>query len=1412
MCFKRGSNVKLRSAALPIEQIEYFYLNFNGSGFMHLKSGVILSITVLLCFAPVHFVSSQDFSMVFSHVDVNNGLSDNWVKCIYRDSRGFIWFGTNSGLNRFDGYDFEVFRHNAADSSSIADNAINAIAEDREGNLWVGTRGGISILDSDNYTFSNVNLVPSMPLACQDISYITAMVAGESGDLLIGTHNGLFLYNHSSKSFRHLMPDEQSCSSGLNNITSIAPGIDGTYWIGTSNSFVFRFSPQSNSFEKFEYRKGVNENPGIVTALFAGRDKNLWVGNESGLSVFDIETGTWDMNFANSSGKYFSKLQITGIDQDRAGQVWVSTDGQGVFIINPLDYSLVNIVNHPYVSGSLSSNGLTSILCDNTGITWLGTSKKGLDFYKKNIWKFSLHQNYPGDENSLSHNDVDCITEDWKGNIWIGTNGGGLNYLDRSTNRFTRYTAGAPGSDALSSNTVVSLFEDSEKKLWIGTYLGGLNCFDPSTGKFTVYRHDNLDSTTISDDRIWSVCEDSRKNLWVGTLTSGLNRFDRSSGKFTRYNTQNSTICFNYINSLELDKDDNLWISSANGLIFFNPEQGMARCYFHNPDDNTSLSDNQVVSTFTDSRGFFWVCTSNGLNLMDRQTGRFSVFTEDDGLPSNAVLRILEDENGNLWISTKNGISRLIISDDREKGEKTFTFRNYGMSDGLQGKEFTETAALATRDGQLWFGGPDGLNAFYPLEIVDDTSKSEVVLTGLRIFNRKIAYGEKVNNRILLEKPVFNTEKLVLKYRENSFTIDFAALNYFNPANNKYSFNLEGFDDIWITTEGNENFATFSNLNNGNYIFRVRATNQDGIWNNNTTEIRIRVLPPWWKSWYAYLIYTMLILSLLTFLRYLILYRERLNMRLEQEQIESQHVHEIDALKIKFFTNISHEFRTPLTLILSPVEKLLEKRKGSPDEKYLNLIRQNGRRLLLMVNQLLDFRRMEVQGFGFNPAFGDIVSFIDDIVASFDDLSEEKKISLVYKPGIDELNVWFDRDKIEKIMFNLLSNAFKFTDSGGVITVSLSAGAKTGYNGGYRRVEIKVIDSGIGIPAGKVDRIFDYFYQVNYLDDVRGTGLGLALVKEFARLHDGEVSAESEPGKGSCFTIVLPLKTGSGGQEDGGDQAVSPTASSQQSGHPELPGEGIERRCRIVIAEDNDDLRFYMKDNLRGKYDIFEASNGEEALVLINKVIPDLIISDIVMPVMDGKELCSKVKSDPRICHIPLIIITAHSSQKEQFESLETGADDFIPKPFNFQVLESKINNFICLSRSLRQSGMRERNTEPSAIEIVSLDEQFLQKARILVDKNMSNVDYTVEELSNDLGISRTLFYKKILTLTGKPPLEFIRTLRMKRAAQLLEKSQLNVSEVAFRVGYNDPKYFRKHFRNEFGVLPSRYTGKEGHR
>ena len=1374
-----------------------------------------LFLLTLLTFCRISILYCQNSKLVFSHLDVNNGISDNFVKCIYKDSKGFVWFGTNSGLNRFDGYNFEVFQQNSSDSTSISDNSINAITSDINGNLWVGTGGGVDILNCENFKFSRLKLETSSTFGCPDIAYITAMSTDSEGNIMIGTHNGLFLFNQKNKTKRHFLIYEKTCSSLLNNITSICPDKTGSFWIGTINGSLFKFNLNSNSFEKIESYNLSNTRLGAVSNLFVDNGNKLWVADPNGLHIFNIRKNSWDTDYQKKIGTVFKNLQIVGIGQDNDKLIWVATDGNGVFIIDCKDLSIVNVTNMPYSEGSLSSNGLSSLFCDQSGIIWIGSSKKGVDFYKKNVRKFRLIRNYPTEPNSLNHNDVNCITEDARGNLWIGTNGGGLNYYERKTNKYRHYTSEGSKPNGLSSNIIVSVFEDSENKIWIGTYYGGLNCLDPRSGKIKVYHHSDTDTCTLSDDRIWSICEDNHKNIWVATLTSGLNLLNRETGKFKRINTRNSPICFDYINSIATDGYDNLWISSAHGLIYYDPSQNTSVCYYNNPEIGTSISNNHVISTFKDSRGLFWVCTTNGLNLMNTVKGEFRVLGESDGLPSNRVFRIEEDKNSNLWISTKNGLSKLIVKKSAGKDSLTFQFVNYGMSDGLQGREFNETASCATKEGELWFGGPDGLNTFYPPELTEDSTSTKLIISGIRIDNEAVKNGDSLNGRVLLDKPIFNTDRIVLKYIENSFTIDFVALNYFFPDKNKYSYTLEGFTDKWITTKGDENFATFSNLRSGSYTFRVKGTNSDGVWNKSPIILKIKVLPPFWASWYAYLLYFILIFSLLVFLRYLILARERMKTALEQEYVESRHIHEIDSMKIKFFTNISHEFRTPLTLIFSPVEKLMVQLKNKPEEKYLNLINQNAKRLLFMVNQLLDIRKMEVQGFGFNPSAGDIIAFIEEAVSSFNDLAEQKHIKLVFHTEINHLDTLFDKDKLEKILFNLLSNAFKFTPIDGEVSVQLHTqisdeqASKQGAGQKPSHLIIKVKDTGIGIPGDKVGNLFVDFYQIeSIISRDQGSGIGLALVKEFVKLHDGEITVDSEPGKGSCFTVILPVACNWKSLSENSLQKNDVREYSNIPGYETDHNDVLKEKPTILIVEDNDDLRFYLKDNLQKIYNVYEAENGKEALVIIQNIIPDLIISDIVMPGIDGLELCRRVKADNNICHIPLILLTGLSTEKEQFESIITGADDFIRKPFSYQILEAKISNLISGRKNLRRVFSTKLVIEPNNIEITSLDEHFIQKTLALIEKNISKADYTVEELSRDLGISRTLLYKKILALTGKPPLEFIRTLRLKRAAQLLQKSQLNVSEVAFQVGFNDPKYFRKHFKSEFGVLPSKYFEK----
>lgn len=1360
-------------------------------------------------FAVMLQLSGQENRYVFSHLDVNDGLSQNQINCIYRDSKGFVWFGTNAGLNRFDGLSFEVFSDEKSENGSIKNSTINAIAEDKNGDLWIGTGNGVTVLNSKTYQFKEFDYRALSPYSCGDIYYINTLTADAEGNIWIGTNNGVFYHDILRGTIERILVDKSNCNLPLNSIMSIVHDHSGNIWMSTKNGYIASYDPGKKKIETFRIPDESEKVTNTITRLYVDRDNDLWVGNLFGLYIFKPGIQKWETPAGSGNDGWEGLKRIGAISQNTDGLIWVASDGGGAYVFDKATRKVTNIRHQPFDDQKISSDGLSFVYCDKQGIVWLGTTKKGANFYKKDVNKFRIYKNLAGDPNSLSHNDANALVEDKRGNIWIGTDGGGLNYLDRKTQKFTRFKHDNQSANSLSSNIIVSLYIDHLSKLWIGTYFGGLNRYDPATGKFIGYRHKFGDTTSISDDRIYGIHEDSKNNLWVGTWGNGINRMDESGIRFRRVNTQNSTLCFDMITSIYRDQSNLLWISTEYGLSSFDTNNMTFKTYQKQDSSKNSISDNNVMNCFEDSRVFFWICTKNGLNLLDRKKGVFRHFTINDGLPSNSLHGIVEDKNRDLWISSKNGLSRLQLSNVHNIDKFDYKFTNFNVTDGLQGKEFNRSSALCTSDGEIFFGGPDGLNAFYPDEIKEDTSVAKMIFRDFRIFNQSVPYGQNYNNRILLEKPIFNTENVKLKYKENSFTIEFIALNFFFPDKNKYAYKLEGFDKQWIITDGKKNSATYTNLNNGTYTFRVKELK--GNSNGQEISMVVVVLPPFWKSWLAYIIYIILISLVFLLLRHLILVRERMNMRIEQERVEAQHIHEIDSLKIRFFTNISHEFRTPLTLILAPVEKLLSQLKDQPEEKYIMLIEQNARRLLLMVNQLLDFRKMEVQGFNYNPSFGDIIAFLRETVSSFNNLSEQKHIELVFKTNVKELNTSFDKDKLEKVLFNLLSNSFKFTPGNGQVSVLVYLEPKADQDVGTdadRFLFIEVEDTGIGIPADKIDRIFTRFFQVDSVGQVeKGTGIGLSLVAEFVKLHGGEIFVSSVFGKGSRFTVKLPVNTSAEVAEPEtiiAEEILQETAANSENERKPV----VSGRPVLIIAEDNDDLRFYLKDNLNQLYEIFEASNGEAALKMIKKVVPDLIISDIMMPGIDGIELCKRVKSDKSICHIPLILLTAKSSEQQQLEGLETGADDYITKPFNFQILEAKISNIINLRRNMRQVFKNKLQIEPRDITVTSLDEQFIQKVLDLVEKNISVTEYSIETMSHDLGMSRTLLYKKILALTGSPPLEFLRSLRLKRAALLLTKSQMNVSEIAFQVGFNDPKYFSKHFKNEFGVLPSKYIGK----
>jgi signal transduction histidine kinase/DNA-binding response OmpR family regulator len=765
-------------------------------------------------------------------------------------------------------------------------------------------------------------------------------------------------------------------------------------------------------------------------------------------------------------------------------------------------------------------------------------------------------------------------------------------------------------------------------------------------------------------------------------------------------------------------------------------------------------------------------------------------------------------------LSTANGLSRVTFI--QKQAPYTFRFENFDETDGLQGKEFNTRAALKTSKGELIFGGGHGFNIFDPLTIHANIYKPRLVFTDFLLFNKSIAANEEINGHVVLSKAISATRELTLTHSENVFTIEFAALNFFNPNKVKHQYMMEGFDKDWLDADNTIRKATYTNLDGGDYIFKVRAISQEGKWDPDYITLKIKVLPPFWKSTIAYFIYILLLFGILFFMRRRGIQKIRrqfevekekreAKLLIEQERQEARRMHELDMMKIKFFTNVSHEFRTPLSLIMAPVDKILKHTEAEEQRHQLQLINRNAKRLLNMVNQLLDFRKMEVQELRLHTRNGDIISFIKEMVYSFSDVAEKKHIRLVFDSEIQGMVINFDHDKIERILFNLLSNAFKFTPDDGNVSVLLAINEKIAKK---RLLEIKVIDTGIGIPLDKQDKIFERFFQNEIPGSMvnQGSGIGLSITREFVKLHNGEISVESEVGRGSCFTILLPVDLTVEEQLPANKANIPVPAMTESQGLLQAGSGNATKKLTVLLVEDNEDFRFYLKDNLSDTFNIIEAANGREGWQKSLALHPNLVVSDISMPEMNGIDLCRKIRNDKRTSHIPVVLLTAVTGEEQQLQGLETGANDYLTKPFNFEILMSKLKNILAMQEDMRKTYQKQLDVKPTEVETESFDEAFIKKAVQLIEKNIDNADFSVEELSSELFVSRVTLYKRALALTGKSPVDLIRSIRLKRAAQLLESSQLTISQISYKVGFKSQKYFVRCFKAEFNCLPSAYV------
>ena len=1359
----------------------------------------LLIYFVLLLLSICTFSQSSFYN--FSKLNTNNGLSNNQVNSILKDKDGFLWFGTTSGLNRYDGYSFKIYRKKANDNASLIDNNIISLFELPYGEMWIKTMGIPCIYNSFTEKFdTNYN------------SYLNSLnlPSGTIGTIKRGyndrywflyNNQNLYLYSANSKTAQQFKYNRNTTKNSA--ISSLKETADGKLWLVYQNGLLQQYDIKSGGliFSSTVLQQLFKEN--LSYDLIIDKDGGVWLWSYVyGAFLFNQQDNSIRRFNESSSPSKLNSNHVFEIIQDDFGLIWVATDHGGVTLIDKKNhFSTRYLLNDPNDSKSLSHNTVNTIYKDNQGIIWLGTYKQGVNFVNENITQFPYYHHKESDSKSLQYDDVNCFREDKLGNIWIGTNGGGLIYFDRKNNTFKQYLHDAKNLSSISSNVIVSLCMDDNGMLWIGTFLGGLCSFDGN--HFRRYLHNEADTSSIASDNIWELFIDRDKNLWVGTLGGGLDLFDRKANNFKHNQFEIGISGFEPskdISSIIQDRNGNLWVATDYGVTVINIKTHTSTLYQHTSVQN-SLSHNNCTSLLEDSKGRIWVGTREGLNIFNEQTKSFQTFTIADGLPSNMILNIVEDKFQNLWISTANGLRNIIP--EQKKTEITLSVKCYDEMNNLPGSEFNYKSAYKTRDGALIFGGPSGFNIINPAVIRKPIYHPEIVFTGLQIFNKNIEPGDSINNRVLLKESLSKLDEIELKFKENVFSIEFASLDFAHSALDKYSYMLEGFKSDWLNTNGSQRRVTYTNLDPGHYTFKVKVQDRNGLWSEIKT-LKIYIVPPFWRTPLAYFIYLMFLVALLFLSRRITLDRIHMRYEVANQRKSAERAYALDQLKTKFFTNVSHEFRTPLSLIISPLDKLIKYSKDEEQEKQLKLVQRNAKRLLSLVNQLLDFRKIEVQEIKLHTSIGDIIGFSKDISDSFLDIAEKKGIQLSFSTNIENLEVYFDKDKIEKILFNLLSNAYKYTPDNGRVSINLLYNPPV-VNGDDGTLAIEVKDTGIGIPMGMHEKIFERFFQTDVPESMvnQGTGIGLAITKEFVKLHNGIISVKSEPEQGSCFTVLLPAKK----INDTEVKAALPQVIVEDA---ELvvseEGQKKHKKKLIIIVEDNEDIRFYLKDNLKGQYKVEEATNGKEGWEKIKQLNPDLVVSDVMMPLIDGIELARKIKNETLTAHIPVILLTAIGSEEKQLEGLKVGVNDYITKPFTFEILASRIRNLLAQQELLQHRFHKQIEVNPSEITITSIDEKFLKQALEAVEKNIDNPDFSVEDFSSAMFMNRVTLYRKILSITGKSPMEFIRSMRLKRAAQLLEKSGMSISEIAYEVGFNNPKIFTKFFKEEFNVLPSQYV------
>ncbi len=1322
----------------------------------------------------------------------DNELSSSLINTIYQDKRNYIWIATEDGLNKFDGVRFITYKNVITDSTTIKNNYVRSLFEDSKGRFWVGCINALHLYDrvTDNFTE-----IPVYYGGYRALPHVTSIMESAEGEIWMATSGfGIIRIKNEGEVIRA----DEVLSTRLSSLylTSIHQDRNGMIWIGSENQGLNRYNPLTDEVTIFRSPHLIGSNE--ISAICEDEEGNIFVGTlTNGLYKFNEMKQAFDL--IPYSG--VAKLPVKSMIIDDQNRLLVGTDGLGMKIYNREKQCLEDyqMLSAPF---DFSKMKVHAIWQDQAGNIWTGLFQKGVFLApespnKFDYWGFKSHN-----QNIIGSGCVMSLLMDKDNNLWVGTDNDGI-YRVRDKKYAYHFIPDNTRNTA--PHTVISMVEDRHGNIWLGSYLQGLVQYDKVNNRFNYFRNQlGAKAGNTAHDKIFAMVIDDKDQLWIGTNGAGVYVFDMEKKEYKyHYSQQNRDqyyIANDWINTLYFDPQGILWIGSYNGICSLNPETNQMKEY------GNMLPGNIVYSIYKDSKNNLWIGTTEGLVLLDTETRSSKVFLEQDGLPSGVICGIQEDEDNNIWFSTHSGISKLVVEEER--------FINYYASDGLQGNEFSMGAFLKAKDGQLFFGGMSGVTAFYPKDINTQRTPLNLQLTGLYVLNKPIVAGQKSGRHQIINGFISDMDTIRLSHNDNVFALEFSTFDFGFAGRISYQYMLEGFNSRWLSTEPGVNRINFTNIQYGTYHLRVKASIYDNL--SEEKIITLIISPPWYLTWWAKLFYFVLSALLLWGIYRFVLDR----IRHKNEILKREHAEQISEAKLQFFINVSHEIRTPMTLIMSPLEKLISENNDKKLQKTYLLIYRNAQRILRLINQLMDVRKLDKGLMTVVHRETDIVGFIDDLMLTFEYQANKRNIDFKFIHQDEKLYVWVDLGNFDKVLVNILSNAFKFTPDNGEISIMLRTGHDEGIENALKDYfEIIVTDTGCGIEEDKIEQIFERFYQINSDPGLNfGTGIGLHLARSLVELQHGILFARNRTDRqGSEFVIRMPLGNQHLSDAEKGITIESPGKTKQSEpiikAFREAEDEQEEKaksktRYRVLVVDDEEEIRQYLKAELSDIYRVSEATNGKEALDYVLNQKPDLVISDVMMPEMDGATLTKKIKSNINVNHIPVILLTAKASQEDKAEAFETGADAYVPKPFNVEMLKKRITNILENRERLKHriADEDENKTLIKPIVLRSSDQILYEKIIHIINDNIADPELNVEFLASRVGMSRVHMHRKLKELTNQSARDFIKAIRLKQAGELLAGQKLNISEVAYAVGFNNLSHFSSSFRGFYGMSPKEYA------